>query len=444
MGDPAGVMARTVPSRIKVMSRHTHSTSSRTVLLLLQGCVLWIALDGGSPALLGEEDPGERGIPVHELSVKAWAKLRQSYGVESIDRLAQLGNENIDIAVAALLIAKEFDSRVDVKKNLRMVDRIAFELLHGMPGRIDPHEAMGLLSETLFDRFGVIENHGGFDPTEGFLSALLSSKQGNCLGLTTLYLAVGRRLGFPLHMVRVPDHVFVRYACNGKEINIETTDQGRVQGDAYYMEKYHTERSPMYLCSLTVKEELAELLRNCGLAWKGRKAYEKAFTAYTLAIELNARDAPAYTNRGYVRHLEGRYDEAIADFNRAIGLDPDCVPAYHNRGYAWRMKGNYDRAISDYSRVIKLRPDNGQAYLNRGYAWYKKGKFRKAVADYTRAIEIDPDDEAAYNNRGFAWKELGEHKKAGADHARASTLDPAYKGIRRGIERPRHRDGKSP
>src|SRR5436309_1713742 len=47
-------------------------------------------------------------------------------------------------------------------------------------------------------------------------------------------------------------------------------------------------------------------------------------------------------------------DAAIVDFNRAIQLNPKDAVAYSNRGNTKRDKGDVDGAIVDYNRAIRL------------------------------------------------------------------------------------------
>ena len=49
-------------------------------------------------------------------------------------------------------------------------------------------------------------------------------------------------------------------------------------------------------------------------------------------IELNPRNARAYSQRGLPYFLKGEYDKAIDDFSKAIELNPDFAGAYYFRG----------------------------------------------------------------------------------------------------------------
>ena len=70
-----------------------------------------------------------------------------------------------------------------------------------------------------------------------FAAALLR-RQGNCLATTTLYVAVGRALGLPIHAVFVPRHAFACWSDGKRRFNLETTAGGRSDSDFAYLSRF--------------------------------------------------------------------------------------------------------------------------------------------------------------------------------------------------------------
>jgi regulator of sirC expression with transglutaminase-like and TPR domain len=111
------------------------------------------------------------------------------------------------------------------------------------------------------------------DPDDLFLRGLLGEKRtGTCVSMPVLYVAIGRRLGYPMKLVTAKAHLFARWeGPDGKErLNIEATNQGlNCFPDEYYRnwpvpmseEEYN---SGHYLRSLTPEEELALFLSTRG------------------------------------------------------------------------------------------------------------------------------------------------------------------------------------
>jgi tetratricopeptide (TPR) repeat protein len=129
--------------------------------------------------------------------------------------------------------------------------------------------------------------------------------------------------------------------------------------------------------------------------------YDQAISEFTKAIEIDPRNASAYSSRGNAYGEKGQYDQAISDYNKAIGIDPKDALTYGCRGDAYRKKGQYDQAISDYTKAMEINPKDVLAYSSRGFAYELKGQYDQAISDYNKAIEIDPRNAGAYNN--LAW-----------------------------------------
>ena len=142
------------------------------------------------------------------------------------------------------------------------------------------------------------------------------------------------------------------------------------------------------------------------------------------AIELDAKLAEAYVNRGCVHFARADYDAAIRDFTEAIRLGPHLASAYANRGNALSKKGKHDEAIRDLTEAVRLEPNDAQTLTNRGCAYAEKRDHGKAIDDFSRAIELQPDYAPAYRNRGGAHHERGDTARARADYQAALRLDP--------------------
>ncbi len=152
--------------------------------------------------------------------------------------------------------------------------------------------------------------------------------------------------------------------------------------------------------------------------------YDRAIANFSQAIEINPRDADAYTNRALAKEKIGDFDEAISDYSHAIEINPQDTDAYVNRGIAKQKSGDSDGAISDYSHAIEFDSRDDLAYYNRGTAKMDKRDFNGAVADFNQAIEISPRTALFYNERGIAKKDTGDLDGAIADYNQALALDP--------------------
>jgi hypothetical protein len=111
-----------------------------------------------------------------------------------------------------------------------------------------------------------------YDYTEAgdsFLLGLLGpNRAGTCASMPILYVAVGRRLGFPLKLVSTQGHLFARWESpDGRQrFNIEGTGRGMISHDDAYYKKwpYPVDEGAIknrgYLKSMTSAEEFALFL----------------------------------------------------------------------------------------------------------------------------------------------------------------------------------------
>lgn len=397
------------------------------IFLLASACLLIFTGEEEKP----EEYPVVRdSIDIGSRSAVAWKKLRSSYRVDSLERLLQLGAEQYDIATAAFLIFKDIDPALEIDASLCEVDRIASVILKKMPKRVSPERALTLINAHLFD---VMEfRHADLIHKFGILSSVLENREGNCLGLSTLYLAVGRRLGLPLFLVKVPHHALVRY-CDGRTtINIETQEKGAFYDDASVRKDFKIRDEPGFLNNLTAKEEVAHLLIQRGIEWQERDEYDRAIADFTLSTELVPDLYHAYEWRASTWLFKKDYEKAIQDYTQILELAlpfERLIFNYYYRGSSYFFSANFDAAIADFSSAIREASRFKDAYAMRGAAWLHKKEYRKVILDYNKVLELDPDYGLAYARIGEAYQMLGIDSQAIPYIEKAESLGVAFNEV---------------
>jgi hypothetical protein len=127
-------------------------------------------------------------------------------------------------------------------------------------------------------------------PQRVFLHGLLGpERMGTCSSMPVLYVAIGRRLGYPLKLVSTKGHLFVRWEGQGERFNVEVTGHGVNRfSDEYYLTwpfTVSTEevQAEGYLKSLEPTEELAVFLSirgmcllEAGKASEAKESFAKA------------------------------------------------------------------------------------------------------------------------------------------------------------------------
>lgn len=161
-------------------------------------------------------------------------------------------------------------------------------------------------------------------PQHVFLQGVIGPRrEGTCSSLPVLYVAIGRRLGYPLKLVTTKGHLFVRWEDSAERFNIEATGQGVNRFSDEYYRQWPFEltdeeiKAEGYLKSLTPAEELAAFL----------------------------------SIRGMCLQEAGQYADAAAAFKAAAGLSPGC------RIYKL-MQDQMQRKAADIARtMVGVNPD---------------------------------------------------------------------------------------
>lgn len=170
------------------------------------------------------------------------------------------------------------------------------------------------------------------DSRDLFLHGILASRaMGTCVSMPVFYVAVGRRLGYPMKLVTTRDHLFARWeSADGKErFNIEGTNQGLNTPDDDYYKTWPRPltdeeiRAAGYLKSLTPAEELAVFLQTRGNCLRVAGFFDAAAAAYEQAQSL-APGRPA----GQISLASGERGRSQRAFSHA---ELDEMADYANR-----------------------------------------------------------------------------------------------------------------
>ena len=104
------------------------------------------------------------------------------------------------------------------------------------------------------------------DANHILLAGLLQTRRGTCVSMPLLYLVIGQRLGYPVHLVAIGSHYFIRWEEPGYRLNIETTSVEKVrvsEQDESYLETEGLTRDQIKgseLRNLTRREVVGQLL----------------------------------------------------------------------------------------------------------------------------------------------------------------------------------------
>jgi hypothetical protein len=110
--------------------------------------------------------------------------------------------------------------------------------------------------------------------------------------MPVLYVALGRRLGYPVFLVPTKGHLFVRWDGRSERLNLEATGRGMNHYDDEHYRQWPFPLSDQeiaengYLRSMTAGEEAAAFLAIRGACWQENGRWREAREAYAAAAKL--------------------------------------------------------------------------------------------------------------------------------------------------------------
>jgi len=249
----------------------------------------------------------------------------------------------------------------------RTIGELADQLRAAMDASAGGDSPVQTLNDFVFKILAIRSSPDLHDPCNLLPSAVLDRKQGYCVGIAAVYLALAEKLGLPIHAVATPSHVFLRY--DGDErVNIETFERGASVPDARYIAEQkiapRSVRKGIFLRDLTSSEFLAQVHNNLGVVYSHQQNYVAAAREYDEALRLY-RDFPAASyNWGNDLLRSGEYPKATRAFTRSLKLHPNDAWALNNRGLAYRKLGQNGKARRDFEAALRLDPAFAPARAN--------------------------------------------------------------------------------
>jgi hypothetical protein len=217
------------------------------------------------------------------------------------------------------------------------------------------------------------------DSKDVFVHGLLGGKHyGTCASLPFLYVAIGRRLGYPVTLATTKTHRYVRYEeGNGKHLNVEATEHRAflTPSDDDYKNPWEMHLSDeevkgmVYLQPMSNKEILGHSLLTRSAVLRSMKQYDKQAETWATAARY-LPDTPQW--KGIIHDMqiiaknEGEQERREALWNRVAQLH---VP--HGAGYAYfqdkkvrlHLQMNYSTDTVAIEKAIKNFEDQLREYV---------------------------------------------------------------------------------
>jgi len=262
-------------------------------------------------------------------------------------RMLDRPEEEIDLAEAALLIAKNAYRDLDVPGYLARIGELAGKLSAQLPEDGTESSRIVALNRFLFEDQGFapsVENY--YDPRNSFLNEVLERRVGIPLSLSILYIEVGRRIGLPVQGVSFPGHfldkctlregvVIIDPYCGGITLSLQDLQQ-RLR------ETRGGEVSRAIVAAMLVaankREILARMLRNLKGIYLDQRDYVRALSAIDWIIAIMPGEATEVRDRGLIYVKLECFRAALEDLEHYMQKAPDAADMDEIRSHVVELR----------------------------------------------------------------------------------------------------------
>jgi len=128
------------------------------------------------------------------------------------------------------------------------------------------------------------------NPDDIFITGLLKRRKGTCSSIPVLFVALGRRLHYPVYLAHTKGHLYCRWDDGKEDFNIEVTGQGvDTPPDSFYKgSPYNPSEADIkdegMLRNLTNGESLAVFLETSAMNREANGDMPLAFLLYSFAL----------------------------------------------------------------------------------------------------------------------------------------------------------------
>ena len=145
-----------------------------------------------------------------------------------------------------------------------------------------------------------------------------------------------------------------------------------------------------------------------GLAQFRWSKNDDAAKAFTRAIELDAKFAPAYAYLGMTFVELGRYEEAVKLYEQALAADEKLGVVHHLIADVLLRKQDADlpQIESHLVRAVRMDETFAPARLALAKVYVRTNRFAEAARELERVISVDPKLAEAYYQLGRAYLRL--------------------------------------
>ncbi|MEK6551327.1 MAG: transglutaminase-like domain-containing protein [Pseudomonadota bacterium] len=246
------------------------------------------------------------------------------------ERLQQMlvADQDLSLAEAALLLAKDEYPGLDVDAYLARLDELATRVRVRLPEGANIEDTLVTMNQILFDELGFAGNVDDYyDPRNSFLNDVLDRKLGIPITLSILYMDIASRLGLELEGVSFPGHFLVKFSTEEGDVVLDPFSGGTPLTEEDLVERLEEASGNEMIGGLSLNELLeatdkrdilVRMLRNLKGIYLRRQRHDKALTALHRILQIAPDQIEELRERGELHERLECYRAARDDYRRYL------------------------------------------------------------------------------------------------------------------------------
>jgi len=259
-------------------------------------------------------------------------------------------DDQLNLARAALLVAREEYPQLPVAPYLARLDQLAEEVKDRLDDETNPLVVLREVIHTLYERHDFRGNREAYyDPRNSFLSDVMDREMGIPLTLGIVLLEVGWRLDLPLEAVNFPGHFLVRFRGEAVSLLVDPFEKGKIRFEDQAQELLDrvyggmVRVRPAFLRAARRRDVLVRLLTNLKGVYSNVGDHQRALAAVDRILLIHPTSAGEIRDRGTLLARLGRVDEALEQLEWYLDTAPEAADAGRIRQLVDQLKWKDDQ-----------------------------------------------------------------------------------------------------
>ena len=248
-------------------------------------------------------------------------------------------DEQFPVLEAAISIAQDEYTDLDVQQVLGEVDQLAARLKRRIPADSDGLNQLRMLNQFFYRELGFGGNvNDYYDPDNSHLNIVLQTRRGIPITLGVLWLELAQGLGLRARGVAFPGHFMVKVNLPKGQVVIDTFSGQSLSRDelAHRLEPFRSDSAQLqdfeaplglFLQAATARDIIARMLHNLKEIHTAQEDWPRLLAVLNRLIVLLPQEWTHHRDRGLTLAEQGHGAAAVLDLQTYLANSPHAYDA---------------------------------------------------------------------------------------------------------------------